>query len=322
MGNTRKAALVAAGICWAAAAGCTGEASDPRAIARELASVERAPVADNAPRLLSASFAASPAPAQSPAPLAEPARHVHAFPSAAAVAVGNEAARMLPPALWPAFAASGARFALAQEPCSDRDAVEWMMLGRAELAVISGQLSRSDARSGLRETRLGVELFGLVVPAESPVRSLTHRQVRQLLTGEVTSWRQLGVAGGDLLAVVPSDPALAARAAKALIPGDPFAKCCLPVASDQHVVDQLLRNPGAVGVVRVTAAPRDAGTRWLQIDWTTPSADAFSYGTYPFGLPLTMVTAGAPGATAAALAAFVRTPAGRELLAGDLCLLP
>ena len=106
------------------------------------------------------------------------------------------------------------------------------------------------------------------------------------------SWPQLGLDGGAIVAVVPSSRALAERAARTLIPGDSFASVCLAVASERHVADQLLREPGAIGIVNVTGQARSDGLRLLPIDWSAPSLDGFQYQTYPYGIPVTLVTSG------------------------------
>ncbi|MBL8755570.1 MAG: substrate-binding domain-containing protein [Planctomycetes bacterium] len=205
---------------------------------------------------------------------------------------------------------------------TDRDAVELMQLGRADFAVIGGNLSARDQQSGLRGTRLGVELFALSVAPQSAVRSLTHTQVRQIFTGQVTTWAQLGMAGGAIVPLVPSAKGLAERAARVLIPGDPFAPTCLGVASERHVVDQLLREPGAIGIVCLNGEPRVDGQKLVAIDWSPPTIEAFQYATYPYGMPVTLVTSGPPSGIAADFLAFARSEAGRGLLARALLTMP
>ena len=143
--------------------------------------------------------------------------------------------------------------------------------------------------------------------------------MRRILTGEVDNWQQLGFADEAIVAVVPSDPDLAERAARALIPGDSYASTCIKVKGEQHVADQLMQHPGAIGIVRVDARPRASSQRLLQIDWTDPSPEAFGYGTYPYGIPLQLVTSGQPRDHAALFLEFAQSPEGRELLGRSLC---
>lgn len=294
---------------------------DPRAIdvghAMPLADVE--PIG---PRLVVASLAMPAMTVPQAAPQAEMApREAEPERPRAAIVVGHSAVHAIDPKLQAAFAQWRGTVETKPMLCSDRDAVETMQLGRADFAIIGGNVSARDNQAGLRGTRVGVELFALAVAPGSPLRSLTHQQVRQVFTGQVQRWSQLGLEGGAIVAVVPSDRAMSERAAKTLIPGDAFASVCLGVASEQHVADQILREPGAIGIVCVTGQPLVPGMRLLQIDWTTPSVDAFGYGTYPFGIPVTLVTSGQPAGVAADFLRFARGE-GRDLLARSLLPLP
>jgi hypothetical protein len=241
---------------------------------------------------------------------------------AAAIVVGRSVAHTFDGPFARAFGAHLGGVGCAPVPASDRDAIELMQLGRADFAVVGGNLSQRDQQSGLRGTRLGVELFALSVAPQSAVRSLTHAQVRQIFTGQVTTWAQLGQPGGAIVPLVPSDKGLAERAARVLIPGDAFASTCLGIATEQHVADQLLREPGAIGIVRVTGEPRVDGQRLISIDWSPPTIEAFQYATYPYGIPVTLVTSGQTTGVARDFLDFARSADGRERLSRSLLPTP
>ncbi len=257
-------------------------------------------------------------PAAPPAPQVESRRPgVAAAPLPVAVAMGLNARQVIDAPLEHEFAAAQPGCAHTFTPCTDRDAVELVSMGRADFAVIGQRLSARELQAGLQQTRFGLELFAVAVAPDSPVRSLTRSQVRQIFTGQVTSWQQLGFVGGTITAVVPSEPRLAERAARALIPGDAFLDGAVRVTSDRHVADQILQHVDAIGIVRVTERP-PSGMKLLSIDWCPPTAESFDYGTYPFGVPLHVVTPGAPVGEARRFLEFVATDATRERLAAHL----
>jgi ABC-type phosphate transport system substrate-binding protein len=321
MGNQARITACVAAACAMTAFVARGNDQQPGlpAFQPAAAAARTAPPAD-APApggaSLTAAFALPPTPA---APASETQRRPEVVASKLHVALGRDAAHLADAKLWNAFAGTIGDEVVAAD-CTDRDAVELMLLGRVQMAVIARQLSPNDVQAGLRQTRLGVELFGLAVGPQSTVRSLTHQQVRQVLTGQVTTWSQLGRHGGGITAIVPGDPGFAARAAKVLIPGDPFGSVCERAASEAFTDQRLQQDANAIAVVRVDAQPRAEGVRFVQIDWIAPSADAFEYGTYPFGAPLTLVTSGQPTGAAQQFAAFATTGAGRELLRSAVTL--
>ncbi|MEO6593332.1 MAG: substrate-binding domain-containing protein [Planctomycetota bacterium] len=308
-------------MCFAlCAAACTfGADPVPRARADRTAQAPAPRPSDEAPVFVVAAVEVSmpaPAPAMETAVRqAMPARADHA------VTVGKNAVHAIDPTLERAFASQSSDPSLAWVRSSDRDVIDHLLLGRADFGLISGQLSPREQNAGLRQARVGVELFALVVAANSPVRSLTRSQVRLVLTGGATEWRQLGLTGGAIVTIAPADPLEADRAARTLIPGDTFASTTLRAPSPRHTADQILQNPGAIGVVRLTSAPLEAGQKLVQIDWFSPSFAAFDYGTYPFGQALQVVTSGQPSGLSENFLAFARTEAGRKLL-GRTLLLP
>lgn len=302
-------------LCLLATAACSGEDPDPRAIAMSLAVATAEPAVRQDIQPAVASFFAAPANVPA-APSVETASLV-APPRRATLVVGHAMQAAFDEKVRAAFLAV-ADLDGASTPCTDRDAIEWMMQGRADFAVVGCALSARDQHAGLRQTRLGVELFALAVPATSPVRSLTSVQVRKLLTGEVSDWSALGHGSGPVSLYVPAERERALRAAKVLIPGDGLAPTGLPMHDDQ--VAQLLQASGAIGVVRVGAQPVADGLRLLQIDWSPPTAEAYAYGTYPYGVPATLVTSGQPAGAAQDFLAFARSEQGRALLGRTLLL--
>lgn len=294
---------------------------DPRVISRTLhAQAKPVQVESQAAQPAVASFIPSFDPPAAPAAEMQRSEPERSAIAEMAVVVGFQATHAMDRAFFEAFGEHCGDVQGQPVPCVDRDAVEMLMIGRADFGVIGGQLSPREVQAGLRQSRLGVELFGLVMAPNTPIRSLSRQQVRQIFTGQVTHWAQLGLEGGALVAVVPSERALAERAAKMLMPGDAFASSCIGVASERHVVDQLLREPGAIGIVRLAEAPHEAGQKLVQIDWNTPSIEGFECGNYPYGIPMHLVTSGQPSGIAQRFVEFCNGAEGKQLLGRTLLL--
>lgn len=310
--NARRAAVRGAVVIWCAAAACSPPDFDPRSVTSAMSMPDALP----REQPLVPAFAvleSSPATAAA-APLAEIAVEAP-LPRALTIALGRDAASVCGTQLERAFAAALPAFAAAPSACSDRDAIELVLQGRADFALVASKLSEHDQTAGLCSTRLGVELWALAASDATPLRSLTRSQMRQVLTAQVHSWIDLGQNGGALTVYVPADRGTAERAARLLIPGDPFAATC--VGLDDAALAAALRNPGAIGVVRV-GRPLPDGVRLLQIDWSPATLEAHGIGTYPFGAPLALVTAGQPVGASRDLATFLRSQSGRELLGDQL----
>lgn len=315
--NHRSTRAVLA-ACLLVAAGCSQPEPEPSPspFARELAGAPRSPREQPAEPVVAAFEFAMPPP--TPAPMGE-ARLGAAAARKASVLLGNGAVAA-DAGLAAAFGREDEAVALTKTACTDRDAIELMLLGRADFAVIAGKLSSRDQHAGLRQTPIGIELWGLAVADASPLRSLSRAQMRQVLTGEVRDFLRLGQPNGAIHVFVPADADAARRAAKALIPGDPLGAMSTALADGDLL--GALREPGAIGVIRIGAAPLPDGVRLLAIDWSQPTADAFRFGTYPFGSPLTLVTQGQPAGAAATFLAFARSADGQAVIGRSLLPTP
>lgn len=296
--------------------GCSPSADpDPRLTVRR-AAPEATSVGNDAPTVVVAQLAVA---AEEPAPIMEARGAVEARSLRhVVIAIGQNAGHAVDRDVRQAFAAGHPDIVSQTTDLTDRDVIDTLMVARASFGIIGGQLSNRDQHAGLRQTPIGIELFALAVAPESPVRSLTQAQVRQILTGQVSEWRQLGIAGGTIVPVVPADAALAERASRVMIPGDTFTTSATRVGSIRHVADQTLQNPGAIGVVRITDAPLQDGLKLVQIDWTTPSFESACWGTYPYAMACQMVTSGAPSEDALDFLEFAAGEAGRALLGRSL----
>ncbi|MBX3463958.1 MAG: substrate-binding domain-containing protein [Planctomycetes bacterium] len=254
-----------------------------------------------------------------PAPQAETVSAAATATRPCTVALGFHAQHVVDAELQRGFAALPNGSAPTFLTRTDRDALDLMLLGQADFAVVAGPLSARELEAGLQQTRIGLELFALAVAPDSPVRSLTRQQVRQIFTGQVDDWRHFGFAGGKLLAVAPSERTQAERSARVLIPGDGFAETVVRVPSNRHVADQILQHPGAIGIVTLAGEPV-AGMKLVAIDWCPPNEEAFAYGTYPFGVPVHLVTAGPVAGEARRFLGYLRSDAVRGQLAARLSL--
>jgi len=296
------------------------ETPDPRVLAK----LSPPPVIEPTEQVIQPAFgslAAAPRSANNAAPMAEALttdRILQAKAKELRVVIGKQAVPCFDRALQSAFENTLTNATVAMSTTSDRDAVEHLMVGRAHFGLIGGSLSAREIRAGLRQTQIGIELFALSVSPLSSVRSLSESQIRQIFTGQVTDWSQLGYDPLPIVPIVPSETRLAQRAERTLINGDSFLSSCVKATDERQVAEEILKNRGGIGIIRVTAEPRESGHKLIQIGWTTPTAAAFGYGTYPFGIPLQLITSGRPDERAMGFVRFAESEEGRALLARTL----
>ena len=306
-GQSLAAACLGLSIC-----SCSGEVSDPRSLPTDAPSPQHLAAT---PQVATGHVYGAPLTAPS-APLAQQQRRVAArqVTPVFEVAVGSGASTAIHQDFVQAFAPADGALRCRGQSCSDREAIDRVKVGRADAALVSGSLCGRDLQAGLREVRLGVELFALFVAPSAGVESLNPSQIRRIFTGQVKDWRELGFAPGEITPVVPADRGARARAARVMIPGDRLWAGCTPVSSLEQLVEQWETLPGAVALMRVPRGGATPKVRGVQIDRVSPSLAAFGVGSYPYGVPLQLVSMGAPTGPVTELLAFSRSVAGRAKL--------
>ncbi|MFI6486791.1 substrate-binding domain-containing protein [Streptomyces sp. NPDC050564] len=152
----------------------------------------------------------------------------------------------------------------------------------------------------LRENRIAVSVFALVVNDDIPVKNLSLTDVRRLYRGEIKNWKQLG--GPDRPVLLVSRDAnsgtrqvfqrrvlgrgeLANSSLDCVHKDDPTApvvRCELD--STDQVLSTVARLPGAIGYSELNSANGHKGLQRLNLDGHTPSVEDLEHGTsdYPY----------------------------------------
>ncbi|MFD3412023.1 substrate-binding domain-containing protein [Streptomyces cyaneofuscatus] len=150
----------------------------------------------------------------------------------------------------------------------------------------------------LRETRVAVSLFSLVVNDRVPVRDLALADIRRIYAGEIRNWRELG--GPDLEILLVSrdansgtrevfqrrvldrnETAQSSRdCATKDDPRAPVTRCELD-GTDQ-VLATVARLDGALGYSELRSGSEPRGLHRIAIDGAHPSVDTIGTSPYPY----------------------------------------
>ncbi|MGW5428027.1 substrate-binding domain-containing protein [Streptomyces sp. NPDC004059] len=172
--------------------------------------------------------------------------------------------------------------------------------GGAPPVVALSDGPKPDDMPELRETRVALSVFALVVNDDVGVRDLSAADLRWLYQGRITNWAQLG--GRSLpVHLVSRDANSGTRQvfqrrvlgqgemANSSVdcvhkdyPSAPVTRCELD--STDQVLAEVARLPGAIGYSELNLATREKGLRVLGIDGNAPSVDTIEHGhsAYPY----------------------------------------
>jgi phosphate transport system substrate-binding protein len=176
-----------------------------------------------------------------------------------------------------------------------------VMQGKAAIGMVSRPMTGNE--SALYSFAIGRDGISLVVHSSNPVRSLSNRQVTELYTGKIASWKSVG--GSDAQpAVINAQPGYASVELFTHFFNVKYEdiKAHAVVGENSARVRAIVENPHGIAYVSVGAAQRhaEAGApiRLLPVDGVAATQKNIRSGNFPISRPLLLVTRDLPAGLA------------------------
>lgn len=194
-----------------------------------------------------------------------------------------------------------------------------VLAGAIEIAVSSRPLKASETSRGAIEYEYGRTPFVFAVQLKTKVDAITVKDLVEIYSGARERWpdgvrirpvlRPVGDSDSDFVKSISPEVAQAQSLAEKR-PGMPFA------ITDQDAVGEIEKTPGAFGPTTLALIiTEQRAIKPLRFNGVEPSAKAIADGSYPYFKRLFIVVGPKTPASAQRFAAFVRSPAAREILA-------
>lgn len=188
--------------------------------------------------------------------------------------------------------------------------LEALERGIAEIALVSRELTPAEKEKWQAEL-LAWDALAIVVHPNNPIASLSLQEIRDIFTGEILSWEEVGVAEGEIQ-VLTREEGSGSRASFAtliLTEGERMTSWALVLPSDQAVGDYVAQNPLAIGYASLATIP--PGVVALSVD----GQEATVSGQYPLLRPFFLVTLRNPSAEVRDFLDFCLGPRGQAIVA-------
>lgn len=192
-----------------------------------------------------------------------------------------------------------------------------LLSGALDVAIVSADLTPAERRR-VAAAEVARAPFVFAVGRNSKVEDVTLAQLLEIYQGRTVSWpdgsrirlilRPASVADTILLKRLSPDwnKALEELEAK---PG------MVVVPTAQEAADRIEKTPGALTTLTASLVVTEKrAVRMLRIDGVAPSGKAVADGVYRYYEPLIIATLRKPAPSAERFVAFVRSPAGRDVL--------
>lgn len=205
--------------------------------------------------------------------------------------------------------------------------IEAVASGTSDIGTSSRDLKPEEETKGLVDTSIAFDGIAVIVNPSNPVRELSLQQLREIFSGEVTNWSEVG--GPDRrIALVNRDEASGTREAfKKIVMGDDnhFDRSATVLPGTGQVRDVVARSEGAIGYISVGfVEPRFASlpVKALVVEGVAPSERTVSTGDYPIARRLHFFTKGEPEGLAREYIDFVLSDAVQRGVVVDAGFVP
>ena len=198
-------------------------------------------------------------------------------------------------------------------------AIKALRAGAIQVGLSTRPLKDSEAQGGFVATEYGRTPFVFAVAAATKAADLSTQSLADLYAGTADKWPDGTPVRLVMRPVGDSDTALI----KAMSPDIREAKDAaerrpgmLFTITDQETADSIEKVPGSLGPTTLALVLSEKRRlRVLSLDGVAPSVKALADGRYPLSKTMYLITPAAPAPAVQGFMDFVRSAAGRALLA-------
>ncbi len=191
--------------------------------------------------------------------------------------------------------------------------------GTAQIGMSSRQAKPTEVSAAeakgvtLKATTVAYDGIGVIVSANSPITSLTKRQVEQIFAGDITDWSAVGGPAGTISVYTRNTSSGTYSDFKDLaMKKRDYAPSSQKMAGNEQIAAEVAKNPNGIGYVGL-AYIHDPGVKAVGIDGVTPTKESVLAKKYPYSRPTFYYTNGEPTGEAAKFLAFTLSPEGQKI---------
>jgi phosphate transport system substrate-binding protein len=184
--------------------------------------------------------------------------------------------------------------------------------GELDIALVSRDLA-PDEREGVEPVVIAYDAIAILVSEQNLVDSLTSEQVRDIFSGRILLWSEVGGEEADIQVLSREDGSGTRDAFEAAVMGgDPVTSMAIVVPGSGEVGQLVVENPLAIGYSSSSGVP--LGARALALDGVAPWLEAVAQDRYPLIRPFILATQKNADEEVEAFVDFVLDPAGQVIV--------
>jgi phosphate binding protein len=189
-------------------------------------------------------------------------------------------------------------------------------IGMSSRRAKSSEVGAASAKGvNMKPTVVAYDGIAVIVNANSPIKSLTKKQVEQIFTGDVSDWSGVGGSAGKISVYTRNTSSGTYSDFKELaMKKRDYAPGSQKMAGNEQIAAEVGKNPNGVGYVGM-AYTKANGVKALPIDGAVPSTQSVQNHSYAYWRPTFYYTNGEPSGLAKQFLDFTTGPAGQKIVA-------
>ena len=195
--------------------------------------------------------------------------------------------------------------------------------GKVQLGGSCRHLLSKEEQAGAVSTVVGYDMLVVLAHPSNPVESLTLSQVRDIFSGRITNWKDVG--GEDQKITIvgreADDAGVRVMFQDLVMKGLPQVKDVVPLESTSLVEREMESNVSGIAVSGVSSA-RLRNVKILKLDGVSAGKKSLADGSYPLLRPLYLVTKGKPAGETKRFIDFVLSKEGQQIMAKNAFSIP
>jgi phosphate transport system substrate-binding protein len=196
-----------------------------------------------------------------------------------------------------------------------------LMVGKCDIAAASREVTTNElALSPIENLELknyvvGSYAVAVVVNEKNSVSNLTPDQVRDIFTGTIQNWKDVGGADSPIHLYIRNPISGTYLGFQELAMEKKLYGTHLKSFTNYTgIAETVAHDPDAIGYTSIDLA-KHSGVKAVSIGGIAPSTEAINQGKYPYARVLRLYTSKAESADTASFTQFIQSPAGQKIVA-------
>ncbi|AXV40656.1 phosphate ABC transporter substrate-binding protein [Methanobacterium sp. BAmetb5] len=192
--------------------------------------------------------------------------------------------------------------------------------GSANIGTSSKSLKANES-TGLSQYEIGKDGIAIIVNNNNALSGLTMEQLKGILSGNITNWKEVGGPDAKINVVVREEGSGTRDAVQEIVLGKlangtkvDFVKSAIVQSSTQAVQQSVAQDPNAIGFISFASVN---GTKALQINNVAPSEATVLDGTYKIQRPFLFLIKGDATGAVKAFLDWVDGPEGQAIIKSE-----